>query len=112
MINEEELSRGSAFRRLEGGGEGGEPQLGVTAEMMQVVLIMKLLHRQNILYRQLQQQLPSSDSGSGNDKPPRVHHHSNDHSSSSPHPSPPELPTRTRPAPLLVLARPDRCGRE
>jgi hypothetical protein len=42
--------------------------------MMQVInaqnlLIMKLLHRQNLLYKQLAQRLPSSDSGSGNDKP-------------------------------------------
>jgi hypothetical protein len=99
-------------------------QAGFTTEMMQVInaqnlLIIKLLHRQNLLYKELAQRLPSSDSGSGNDK---SHHPSsqdanNEQSSSnsqrslnsqrSPNSCPPQ-----QPASLIAYPRPSRPVRK
>jgi hypothetical protein len=87
--------------------------------MMQVIsaqniLIMKLLHRQNQLYRQLAQQLPSSDSGSGNDKsrhPPSQDPLAEQQSSSSPLPLP-RSPLPQRSPAVVVFPRPSRVVQE
>ena len=80
MLNEQfdDFQRNSAFRKLEAHSTdftNNDNPLAVTTVMMQVInaqniLIMKLLHRQNILYQELNKKFTSSDSGSGShDKP-------------------------------------------
>lgn len=92
-------------------------QSAFTAEMMQVIsaqnlLIMKLLQRQNMLYRQLANKMQSSDSGSGNDKsqhPPYNDNLAEQNSSNSPSSQP--LPKQLRKNALVVYPRVERVTR-